>query len=119
MVTWRRRATRIAVPANAMTKRTHACEPRGRRGVTRPDGTLIVRLTDTALAFPASLAGIAIVAVLGPGSRNVTYAIAFATGPVFIRLARATVLSERPKDYVRAAEALGARPGRVLFRHIL
>ena len=35
------------------------------------------------------------------------------------RLVRAEVLRLREADFVRAAEALGARPGRVMFRHLL
>jgi peptide/nickel transport system permease protein len=35
------------------------------------------------------------------------------------RLVRAATLSVRARDYVRAAEALGARPGRIMLRHIL
>ena len=35
------------------------------------------------------------------------------------RLVRAEVLRLREVDFVRAAEALGARPGRVMFRHLL
>jgi peptide/nickel transport system permease protein len=35
------------------------------------------------------------------------------------RLVRGATLSVRTREYVRAAEALGARPGRIMFRHIL
>src|SRR5712692_2053577 len=35
------------------------------------------------------------------------------------RLVRAEVLSLRQRDYVVAAHALGARTGRVIFRHVL
>lgn len=35
------------------------------------------------------------------------------------RLVRAATLSVRTRDYVRAAEALGARPSRIMLRHIL
>jgi peptide/nickel transport system permease protein len=35
------------------------------------------------------------------------------------RLVRAEFLSLRERDYVQAAKALGARDGRIIFRHIL
>jgi peptide/nickel transport system permease protein len=79
---------------------------------------LLMRIVDALLAFPGLLAALAIVTILGPGLRNVGVAIAFFSIPSFARLARAQMLSERNKDYVRAAEALGARPLRIIFRHI-
>ena len=39
--------------------------------------------------------------------------------PTVARGVRAIVASERARDYVSSAEALGATPGRVLFRHLL
>mgnify|MGYP001220275271 CR=1 FL=1 len=81
------------------------------------DATLM-RVVDALLAFPGLLAALAIVTILGPGLRNVGIAIAFFSVPSFARLARAQMLAERGKDYVRAAETLGAGPLRIIFRHI-
>jgi peptide/nickel transport system permease protein len=39
--------------------------------------------------------------------------------PLFGRLTRSAVRAQRSRDYVVAAEVIGARPGRVLLRHIL
>lgn len=79
---------------------------------------LLMRIVDALLAFPGLLAALAIVTILGPGLRNVGVAIAFFSIPSFARLARAQMLGERNKDYVRAAEALGAGPMRIIFRHV-
>lgn len=79
---------------------------------------LLMRIVDALLAFPGLLAALAIVTILGPGLRNVGVAIAFFSTPSFARLARAQMLGERNKDYVRAAEALGAGPMRIIFRHV-
>ncbi len=81
--------------------------------------TLSGRIMDMLLAFPAILLAIVILAVLGPGIRNAVLAVAIVNIPVFARLARANVLSEKHKDYVLAARAVGAPGGRVLFRSIL
>ncbi|KGQ23139.1 ABC transporter permease [Thermus filiformis] len=76
-------------------------------------------LTDILLAFPGTLLAIAIVAIFGPSLQNAMLAIGVVQIPVYIRLARSMVLSLRELDFVQAAEALGAPPGRVLFKHIL
>jgi peptide/nickel transport system permease protein len=78
-----------------------------------------MRIMDGLLAFPALLMGMAIVAALGPGLRNVTITIAIVQIPVFARLARATTLAEKNRDYVMAAETLGAKPQRIMFQHVL
>jgi peptide/nickel transport system permease protein len=81
--------------------------------------TISMRFFDALLAFPAILLAIVILAVLGPGIYNAMLAVAIVNIPVFARLARANVLAEKHKDYVDAARAIGAPPGRVLFITIL
>ncbi len=80
--------------------------------------TVTMRIVDALLAFPGLLAALAIVTILGPGVRNVGIAIAFFSVPSFARLSRAQMLSERNRDYVLAAQALGAGALRVVFGHI-
>lgn len=79
----------------------------------------IMRLMDGLFAFPATLLAIAIVGALGPGLANTMLAIGVAYVPVFARLARASAISQAGREYVEAARAVGCRPGRILFRHIL
>ncbi len=79
----------------------------------------IMRLMDGLFAFPATLLAIAIVGALGPGLANTILAIGVAYVPVFARLARAAVIGQVESEYVAAAWAVGCRPGRVLWRHIL
>ena len=81
--------------------------------------TITMRFFDALLAFPAILLAIVILAVLGPGIFNAMLAVAIVNVPVFARLARANVLTEKHKDYVDAARAIGAKPARILFRTIL
>lgn len=81
------------------------------------DGVMM-RLIDALLAFPGLLSALAIVTILGPSIRNVAIAIAFFSVPSFARLSRAQMLGERNKDYVASAQALGAGPVRIVFRHI-
>ena len=80
---------------------------------------IIMRIIDGLIAFPAILMGIAVVAALGPGLRNVTITIAVVQVPVFARLAHSTTLAEKHKEYVTAAVSIGASPLRVMLQHIL
>ena len=81
--------------------------------------TVLMRLTDLMLAFPGLLLALAIVAVLGPGLFNVMIAVGIGGVPVFIRLARASTLSTRERDYVFAARSIGCGDRRIMFRYIL
>jgi peptide/nickel transport system permease protein len=81
--------------------------------------TVSMRLVDTMLAFPDILLALVVLTILGPSITSVTVAVAIAQIPVFIRLARASALSERERDYIVAIKVLGATDGRILFRHLL
>ncbi len=79
----------------------------------------IMRLMDIILAFPSLLLALVLVAVLGPGLTNAMIAIALVYQPHFVRLTRASVLSEKTKDYVVLARVAGAGPGRLMVKTIL
>jgi peptide/nickel transport system permease protein len=81
--------------------------------------TLIMRLMDVFLVFPALLLAIAIVTVLGPGLLNALIAIALVAIPVYARIMRASVLSVRETDFVTASRALGESGRGLLFRRVL
>jgi len=79
----------------------------------------LMRVTDVFLAFPALILAMAITGALGPNLNNAMIAIAVVTWPVYARLARAQVLSLREREFVEAARALGASPGRIIWHHLL
>jgi dipeptide transport system permease protein len=81
--------------------------------------TVIMRLMDIILAFPSLLLALVLVAVLGPGLTNAMIAIALVYQPHFVRLTRASVMSEKTRDYVVAARVAGAGPLRLMTRTIL
>lgn len=81
--------------------------------------TVIMRLLDILLAFPAILLAIAIVAVRGPGLANTILAVAIVGIPGYARVVRSLVLSLRERDYVDAARMVGASHARIMFLHIL
>ncbi len=80
---------------------------------------VIMRVTDAMLAIPFLIVAIALAAFLGPSLTNAMIAIGIATLPIFLRLARGTVLSLKTEDYVEAAHAVGGSHVRVATRHIL
>jgi peptide/nickel transport system permease protein len=84
-----------------------------------PTDTVLMRLMDVLLAFPAILLAIAIVAVRGPGLGNTMVAVAVVGIPGYARLSRSLVLSLKQRDYVEAARMVGAGNRRIMFRHIL
>jgi dipeptide transport system permease protein len=86
------------------------------RGVVE---TLIMRLMDILLALPSLLLAIVIVAILGPGLINAMIAVAIVYLPHYTRLTRASVISERSKDYVTASRVSGARLPRLMFATVL
>jgi peptide/nickel transport system permease protein len=88
-------------------------------GYFRAADAVIMRVMDALMAFPAILLALAVMAIAGPAMINVVLALGIAYSPRMARLARATVLSVRSREFIEAARALGARGGRVLFRHIV
>ena len=81
--------------------------------------SVVMRIVDVFLAFPAILLALALVAVLGAGLSSVIIALALVFWTQYARVVRAATLAEREKAYVEAARAIGAGDGHILFRHIL
>ncbi|MDA3789972.1 MAG: dipeptide ABC transporter permease DppC [Desulfobacula sp.] len=80
---------------------------------------LVMRLMDIILALPSLLLALAIVAILGPSLRNAIISIAIVVLPYYVRLTRASVMSEKNKDYVTASRVCGSGPFRMMFKVIL
>ncbi|MBI3980026.1 MAG: ABC transporter permease [Chloroflexi bacterium] len=79
---------------------------------------ILMRLIDTLWSFPALVLALAIAASLGPGLTNAMIAIGIVFTPTFARLVRGQTLSVREREFVTAARVLGARPWRIMLRHI-
>jgi len=80
---------------------------------------VIMRLADIQLAVPFILFAIAVLAVLGPGLKNLILVLGITGWVTYARVVRAQVLSFREKEFVEAARALGAGDLRIMVRHIL
>ena len=81
--------------------------------------TMIMRLMDVILAFPSLLLALVMVAILGPSLINAMLAIAIVLQPQYVRLTRAAVLAELPKDYVTSARMVGSGTMRLMFITVL
>jgi peptide/nickel transport system permease protein len=79
---------------------------------------VIMRLADIQLAFPSILLAILIASVLGPSVANVIITLCFTRWVVFARVARATTLVTKEREFVTATRASGAGTARILVRHI-
>lgn len=79
---------------------------------------VLMRVMDAIHAFPALVLALAITAALGTGIVNIMIAIGIVYMPSYARLVRGQVLSVRERDFVIAAQLLGASIPRLMFLHI-
>jgi len=81
--------------------------------------TLVVGSMDVLLAFPPLILALAITAYLGQSIPNLTIILGVLGIPAFMRVARAATLTLARREFVIAAEALGASHARILLRELL
>ncbi len=80
---------------------------------------VLMRLADLQLAFPSILLAILIAAVLGPSVANVIITLSVTRWVTFARVARASTLVTKEREFVMAAHATGADLGRLVVHHIV
>lgn len=81
--------------------------------------TLIMRIVDLQLSFPAILLALVLVALLGQGKAQLIGALVAAQYAYFARTAYGAATTERRKDYIEAALATPLSGPRVVLRHLL
>ena len=81
--------------------------------------TVIMRVTDIALAIPPLIMALAVAAVLSPSLTNAMLAISALWWTWHARLVYSLTRQIRAQEYVEAAETLGASKFHILFREIL
>ena len=81
--------------------------------------TVISRLVEIWMAFPAVLLSIVLVAVMGTGLHSVIIAIAMIDWTRFCRVVRAETMAQKQQDYVASAVTVGLGRMRILWREIL
>ena len=80
---------------------------------------LMMRALDAFQAFPLLVLAIAIVTLTGNRLEMVIFAIIIIEVPRFMRLVRSEGLAIRESRFIEAAEAIGAKPSRILLVHLL
>jgi peptide/nickel transport system permease protein len=81
--------------------------------------TLIMRIVDIQLSFPAILLALILLAVFGQGIDKVIIALITVQWAYYARTVRASALVEMQKEYVEAAKVLALSKARTLFKHLL
>ena len=81
--------------------------------------TLVVGSMDVLLAFPPLIFALAVTAFLGQSIINLTCILGVLSIPAFMRVARAATLTLARREFVIAAQALGATHARILIRELL
>jgi peptide/nickel transport system permease protein len=81
--------------------------------------SLVQRVMEGLMAFPSLVLALALVALAGPSVIMLWFAIAFSSIPRYGRLVRSGVLTQKEREYVDAARAMGQSPMRILVRQIL
>jgi peptide/nickel transport system permease protein len=79
--------------------------------------TVLMRFVDIMLCFPSFFLILAVIAYLNASIWNIMLVIGITSWMGVCRLVRAEFLSLKQRDFIMAAEALGATPGRVILRH--
>jgi peptide/nickel transport system permease protein len=81
--------------------------------------SLIMRVVDIQLSFPAILIALILLALLGQGIGKTIFALIMVQWAYYARTVRSTALIERRKEYIEAALCLALPPARIVFRHLL
>jgi peptide/nickel transport system permease protein len=81
--------------------------------------TIIMRIVDLQLSFPAILVALILVAILGKGIDKIIIALVVVQWAYYARTIRASALVERSKEYMEAATCLALPHSRIVFRHLL
>lgn len=80
---------------------------------------VIMRITDTWLAFPPLILAIFLAIIIGPGVKNVIIVLALAMWTRYARVIRGEVLSLKQRDFIRLAVVAGVSPKKIMWKHIL
>jgi peptide/nickel transport system permease protein len=81
--------------------------------------TIVSRLAEIVVAFPFFVLIIAMVFVLGPGTRNIYLAVTAVGWVSYMRIIRGEVLVQKRQEYTLAAQAAGLSNARIIIRHLL
>lgn len=85
---------------------------------SRTIDTIIMRLSDTILAFPDMVLAIAIVGIIGPGLLNTVIALSIIWWTKYARLTRVLIIENYSKEYIDSALMAGASKLKIVVKYI-
>jgi peptide/nickel transport system permease protein len=80
--------------------------------------SILMRILDVLIAFPALVLALAIAESLGPSKAHTILALSFFSVPAFARISRAATLRLRERTFILAARLSGTGSARMLARHV-
>ena len=81
--------------------------------------SLVMRISDVLQAFPIFILAMVLVALTGRNLVNLIFALTFLYTPIFVRLTRTEVLTQKTRTYVEAARATGNSEWKIALKHVL
>jgi peptide/nickel transport system permease protein len=81
--------------------------------------SVLSRVVDALMAFPLLVLLLGLVTVVGPSLTTIVIVIGIAVWAPYARVVRADVLSLREREFIIAAQAIGARTPRIIIRHMI
>jgi peptide/nickel transport system permease protein len=79
----------------------------------------IMRLVDVQLSMPVTLVAIAVIAVLGTSPVNLVLVLGLSQWPLYARVVRGEALTLRGREFMVAAQAVGASSSHTIVHHVL
>lgn len=80
---------------------------------------IISRIANALLSIPPLVLALAVVALLGPGLRNVMLALGITLAPRLLWVTRSAAREASAEGYIEACRSLGLSRTRILWRHLL
>jgi peptide/nickel transport system permease protein len=81
--------------------------------------TILSRLIDVLIAFPALVLALAVAEVLGPSEIHLIWALTVFSVPAFARVTRGSTLVVRELPFITASRLSGTRNWRIILKHVL
>jgi len=79
---------------------------------------ILMRINDGLMAFPSILLAIAIMAAMGPSTKNVVIALSAVYIPLISRVVRSSALVIKEQTYIEGMHSLGSSSTRIIWKHI-
>jgi peptide/nickel transport system permease protein len=80
---------------------------------------ILVLVFDSMSSLPMIFFALAVITILGPGTGTLLLVIVLVSMPAYARLIRTQTLTLAGADFIQAERAMGARPTRIILRHLL